>query len=751
MWNQTDDSMDDAMMHQTPPSAEPIGAEDDNTSLAAGRRTGSASKRVVKKPKRDLDEGFVEFNVTGVASHPSNGAADRKRCRSVAAGEDNEEDQGPISFRSLADDEAKFRPGTKKYICFQLLKEAGSDGLSLTQLLEAARQAEAAGDWSDTDNSRRVLQFALANDQAFTRVNKGVYTLSALASPDGKYAVPTRKSVPNKGQRGPRREKDAGFEPVYRNDLEWLDFWLGLANDNEYGNSLIVRDYMHDEGGNAGNGCLLNGFQADEAVERIKEELSTHLLRQDLAARKVQDYKAQVKAWDMQNRAPPPRKKDEEFPDMPKFEVPLHLREYSGDPDDSKALRAHRKQLQALTQKVEREKREWIEEQRAARKKAQSNINKGGAGLRKQLKEAEKAYDLATRLVGAAQQALALAEKNLSKECGKKGAAARRAREREDKEAARMAHREDRERRRAEEASIRRYPIEDLELLEEKLAKAEQEGTEPPLMDVPELEPLDSSEGCKLFVSLYIADFITQFSKTLGMPPLSYKALEGMLAIPEQSDAALRHKASLFGLYQGLLRFIFWKSTARLEKRWQAGLAGGTWPEVLRRYVLTRTTKGLVDPDVKHSAALLGCEGVGALGHDAHRNLLHYLCDEALDREGLRDALQNRADAADGSKKDRHGNLWEDVNNLAELQKVGRETEKIWKSEARSEEDLWGTEINGDVAVTANDLEVFKREWPRYNVRGFRGPFSTIPRRCRQRSRRRSHRIRQRKWHSCGI
>jgi hypothetical protein len=71
--------------------------------------------------------------------------------------------------------------------------------------------------------------------------------------------------------------------------------------------------------------------------------------------------------------------------------------------------------VQALTQKVEREKREWIEAQRAARKKAQSDINKGGSGLRKQLKEAEKAHELATRLVAAAQQALALAEKNLNK------------------------------------------------------------------------------------------------------------------------------------------------------------------------------------------------------------------------------------------------------------------------------------------------------------------------------------------------
>lgn len=35
--------------------------------------------------------------------------------------------------------------------------------------------------------------------------------------------------------------------------------------------------------------------------------------------------------------------------------------------------------------------------------------------------------------------------------------------------------------------------------------------------------------------------------------------LQDMLTLPEQSrEDALRHKAPLFGLYQGLLRFIFW-------------------------------------------------------------------------------------------------------------------------------------------------------------------------------------------------
>lgn len=87
-------------------------------------------------------------------------------------------------------------------------------------------------------------------------------------------------------------------------------------------------------------------WQAEEAVDRVQQELKSHVDRQELAAAKVQQYKMRVKEWDMQNRAPPPRKKDEEFPNMPSFEVPAHLREYTGDPDDSKAIRAHRKELQ---------------------------------------------------------------------------------------------------------------------------------------------------------------------------------------------------------------------------------------------------------------------------------------------------------------------------------------------------------------------------------------------------------------------
>jgi hypothetical protein len=59
----------------------------------------------------------------------------------------------------LQDDEARFRPGTNKYTAFQLLKAAGPAGLSVPQLMQAARDG-GVKDWND--NARRILQFVRA-------------------------------------------------------------------------------------------------------------------------------------------------------------------------------------------------------------------------------------------------------------------------------------------------------------------------------------------------------------------------------------------------------------------------------------------------------------------------------------------------------------------------------------------------------------------------------------------------------------
>ena len=70
------------------------------------------------------------------------------------------------SGTALQEEEAKIKPGTDKHVAFQALKEAGSGGLNVDQIMEAAKQS---GITALDDNSKRVIQYVshrAANDTA---------------------------------------------------------------------------------------------------------------------------------------------------------------------------------------------------------------------------------------------------------------------------------------------------------------------------------------------------------------------------------------------------------------------------------------------------------------------------------------------------------------------------------------------------------------------------------------------------------
>lgn len=54
------------------------------------------------------------------------------------------------------DDEARFRPGTNKWVAFKVLREAGSEGLSVPQIMARSKQA-GLKQWDD--NAKRIIQF----------------------------------------------------------------------------------------------------------------------------------------------------------------------------------------------------------------------------------------------------------------------------------------------------------------------------------------------------------------------------------------------------------------------------------------------------------------------------------------------------------------------------------------------------------------------------------------------------------------
>lgn len=86
---------------------------------------------------------------------------------------------------------------------------------------------------------------------------------------------------------------------------------------------------------------------------------------------------------------------------------------------------------------------------------------------------------------------------------------------------------------------------------------------------------------------------------------------------------------------------------SRQDKRWRAALGAGTWPEVLRRYILTRLVQA--DPPLASMEAAQGAYAISTLGFDGlpPRQKLSFLaavCDEVLDTKTMRDELQDRAD-----------------------------------------------------------------------------------------------------------
>lgn len=86
---------------------------------------------------------------------------------------------------------------------------------------------------------------------------------------------------------------------------------------------------------------------------------------------------------------------------------------------------------------------------------------------------------------------------------------------------------------------------------------------------------------------------------------------------------------------------------SRQDKRWSGTLGAGTWPEVLRRYVLTRVAD--LEAPLATLEAAQGAFAMSVLGFDGlpprqKLALLSVVCDEALDTDRLREDLAGRAE-----------------------------------------------------------------------------------------------------------
>ncbi|KAL4440713.1 hypothetical protein ABPG77_000422 [Micractinium sp. CCAP 211/92] len=601
-----------------------------------------------------------------------------------------------VEAKSLQEVEQQYKEGSIKLMLVAVLKAVQPEALTTQGILDKAKELGLDA----LIEKKQAISQVMAADPNFLRLSKGAYSLHCF-HPDKEQLV--RAPQPKK------RKLD---------DLE--------GEEGEQGSKVAKVD---------GTGA---GEEAEQQVKVTKRLLARH--RADLEKAQATCDAAKA-AWEADKKKAKrttslkERVSDVHIPaeKLEEFEVPEEEREFKGAPDDRKGMLEFRQKLQARMKELAKAKKAFLDAERAKRAKEFLEGNKEAKALEQAYRKAERALEQERRATESAERAAAAAEKKLEKEKERAVKEEERAKERAERELQKVAEREERERRRAEAAKAKeeakRYPMEDVELLAELRQKAAETGEEPPAEDVAPPNWLSAEESQRLSTGLYVADLVSQFSKQLGCKVLHYDQLEAALADATSGGTNTEadiNAGTLHTLFQQLIRFILEDLRAEdeasaQEKRWAVLLSAGTWPEVLRRLVLTRAaeaeSEGLPslrpDQQALMGASMLAFDCVDSLTHDQLLALLRYLADLALDSERMRGILQRRADEAEDAKRDVREELAEQRKALKELLDSEKEERKRKREERRKAEEEEKAAAEAAAAAAAAEGEATAQQTQR--------------------------------------
>ncbi|PSC69056.1 DDT domain-containing protein [Micractinium conductrix] len=572
--------------------------------------------------------------------------------------------------------EKQYKEGTLKYHLVRVLKAVQPEALTAAGMVEKAQEL---GIHMFEGKQKSGISPVLANDPNFLRISKGAYSLHCF-HPDKEQWVKAPESKK-------RKLEDLG---------------------EEEGGSKVARG-----DGAAGAGDEVDSItKAEQHVKQTKRVLTLHRAALEKAQAEYDAAKAAFEEDKRKGKKATPVKErlsDIHIPaeKMAEYEVPDAEKEWKGESDDRKGMLEFRQKLQARIKELAKAKEAYLKEERARREKEAKDSNKETKAVEIALRRTEKALQQERHSTETAEKAAAAAEKKLEKEKERAVRDEERTKEREEKEKQKLVEREEREKRRAEAAKAKedakRYPMEDLELLAELQAKAKETGEPAPALDVEAPCWLEAEESQRLATTLYVADFLSQFAKQLGLKAVSFEHMEKALADATSGAPNLEEDysaATLHAIYKALIQFILDdlreedEATAQ-EKRWSVVLSEGTWPEVLRRMVLTRGAEAEAEerPDLRPAkpatmaASMLAFDSVDSLTHDQHLALLTFLCDAALESEKMRGVLQRREDEATDVRRDIREEVAEQRKALKELLDGEKGERKRKREERRKAEE----------------------------------------------------------------
>ncbi|KAK9806531.1 hypothetical protein WJX73_007900 [Symbiochloris irregularis] len=577
---------------------------------------------------------------------------------------------------TLQQDEARLQSAKPlKLAAFQVLRNAGAQGLKAAAIVEACRQVTAGNqeEWDQKKNAA-YLRNALAADQAFVRVAKGVFALRSIAG-NVDFDEPPSASTSDPTATKKRKLEDA---PQAGGEAHATDAaaaaTAGAAPPKAKVPKAPKPAALEDPGQEFAT--LVSEMRQHASDADKAAEISTKATQLLFAHREaLQQAEAGLERARHKAKTSPPKKSPvkiaEPAGEMPDFEVPAAEREYKGDPEDRKALMAHRSHLKAREKEMERQRLAWLAARQPAPPKPSPTINKA-------LRQAEAALSTAsafcTKAETGAAEVLATLNRVLTAE---KVAADKAARE-----AARLV---EKERKAAEAAEAKRYPLEDLELLAELRAKALAAGTDAPAEDVPLPEMLMGQESEALATTLYASDFLSQFADELKLhQAISFQRLHEMLTA-SRAISVEDPQSALWSIFRSLMAFILENAGKEgYVRKLKAVLGPGTWPEVMMRYILSASNSSLRSTHVSLAAGMLERQAADSLAPGHLRTLLAFLCDQALDAGAMRDALTARQESADEARANMRKATMEEKRRINEVLAVEKE-ERKQKREAEAQ------------------------------------------------------------------
>lgn len=327
---------------------------------------------------------------------------------------------------------------------------------------------------------------------------------------------------------------------------------------------------------------------------------------------------------------------------LQEFEMPEAEKIFVGDEDDRKAMLEHRQVVQQRSKELEKAKENYIKEheesinnERKEHLSLHRNLDKQLLNIEDLLKDAarRKTSLLAEKEVLSA-ELKALPDKKVVK------------------------------RTQATSKEAQRYPMEDLKIYDQKNF-------------IFKPEWLDQESASRQTKLLAISDnLLLVGSRILGTKAPSSKDLHAIL-VGQQDEKDMN---TLYNLYQCLLEILVadGKKENGCRTTWSNAITDGCWPEILRRFVLRRTsddtflTSQLPDNHAYLAVSILASDPIENLTHDQHIALLYYLTDIVLvETSQFRDALQLREIQVIDLKRDikelsKHGSKHEDKRAEAE-------------------------------------------------------------------------------------